>query len=77
MADFAAVKGESMSEKRSSHGNTPAAWTTATIAFIAFVVGGVAVVVQNSTMFWAGVGLLVVSGIVGKAMQMAGLGQRR
>ena len=61
--------------KRSSHGNTPAAWTTVTIAFIAFVVGGAGVLVANSTLFWTGVGLFVLSGIVGKVLQLAGLGQ--
>ena len=61
--------------RRSHHGNTPAAWTTVTIAFLAFVVGGIGVVVGSGGLFWAGVALLVVSGVVGKLMQMAGYGQ--
>jgi Zn-dependent membrane protease YugP len=66
-----------MNEKRSSHGNTPAAWTTVTIAFIAFIVGAVGIVIQMMSLFWIGIGLLVVSVVVGKLMQMAGLGQIR
>lgn len=64
-----------MSNKRSHHGNTPAAWTTVTIVFLAFVVGGVAVVIGSPILFWSGVALAVVGAIVGKIMQMAGLGQ--
>ena len=63
--------------KRSSHGNTPAAWTAVTICFLGFVVGGVAVVMGSAPMFWTGVGLFVLGGVVGKIMQMAGLGQIR
>jgi len=59
-----------------SHGHTPAAWTTVLIVFLAFVFGSIAVLVQNWPLFWiGGVGLLVVGGIVGKVMQMMGLGQ--
>lgn len=64
-----------MSKKRSHHGNTPAAWTTVTLAFLAFVVGGVGILMASATVFWAGVILFVVSGVVGKLMQMAGYGQ--
>lgn len=63
--------------KRSSHGNTPAAWTAVTICFLGFLVGGIAIVLGNTTFFWVGVGLFVLGGIVGKVMQMAGLGQIR
>lgn len=65
-----------MSNKRSHHGNTPAAWTTVTIAFLAFVVGAAGILMASATIFWAGVVIFVISGIVGKLMQMAGYGQR-
>ncbi|WP_205740588.1 HGxxPAAW family protein, partial [Haloactinopolyspora alba] len=59
-----------------SHGHTPAAWTTVIIICIAFVVGAIGVMMLNWPLFWiGGVGLLVVGGIVGKVMQMMGLGQ--
>ncbi len=61
--------------KRSHHGNTPAAWTTVILVFIAFVVSGTAIWVSNAVMFWAGVVIAVIAAIVGKLMQMAGYGQ--
>jgi hypothetical protein len=57
------------------HGNTPAAWTGVTIAFLGFLIGGVAVVVANVALMFVGLGIVVVGGIVGKVMQMAGLGK--
>ena len=63
--------------KRSHHGNTPAAWTTVILVILAFAVSGTAVWVGNVVMFWAGVVIAVVAVVVGKLMQMAGLGQIR
>ena len=63
------------SQKRSHHGNTPAAWTAVTIAFVAFLVGAAGVLVANWVLFWVGVGVFALSGVVGKVMQMAGYGQ--
>jgi hypothetical protein len=59
-----------------SHGHTPAAWTTVVVILIGLTVGAVAVVLANWPLFWiGGAGLVVVGGIVGKVMQMMGLGQ--
>ncbi|WP_116948459.1 HGxxPAAW family protein [Jiangella endophytica] len=59
------------------HGHTPAAWTTVILILAGFVVGCIAVILLNWPLFWiGGVGLVVVGGIVGKIMQMMGLGQR-
>jgi hypothetical protein len=59
------------------HGNTPAAWTAATIVMIAFVIASVAVWTMNWPLFWiGGVGLLVVAAIVGKVMSMMGMGKQ-
>lgn len=59
------------------HGHTPAAWTTVILILAGFVVGAIAVILLNWPLFWiGGVGLVVVGGIVGKLMQMMGLGQR-
>ncbi|WP_203433866.1 HGxxPAAW family protein [Jiangella asiatica] len=58
------------------HGHTPAAWTTVILILAGFVVGAIAVILLNWPLFWiGGVGLIVVAGIVGKIMQMMGLGQ--
>jgi hypothetical protein len=58
----------------SHHGNTPAAWTGVTLILAGFVVGGLGMVIDNWTMFWVGVVLLPLGGIVGKIMQKMGLG---
>lgn len=59
-----------------SHGHTPAAWTTVIIILVGFFVGAIAVIALNWPLFWiGGVGVVVVGGIVGKVMQMMGLGQ--
>ena len=58
-----------------SHGNTPAAWTAVTIIMVAFVVGAIGVLTANWLLFWiGGVGLVVVGVVVGKVMQMMGMG---
>ncbi|AXI77043.1 HGxxPAAW family protein [Peterkaempfera bronchialis] len=59
-----------------AHGHTPAAWTGVIIAFIGFIVAGMAVVAATPWLFWVGVGLTLIAGVVGKAMQMAGLGKQ-
>jgi small neutral amino acid transporter SnatA (MarC family) len=64
-----------MTAEHENHGNTPAAWTAVTIIMIAFVIGAVAVLTANWTLFWIGaVGLAVVGAIVGKVMSMMGMG---
>ena len=42
---------------------------------IASIVGTLGVIVGNWVMFWVGIALVVIGGIVGKVMQMMGLGQ--
>ncbi len=56
------------------HGNTPAAWTGVTIILIGFIVGGIGLVVSSMLLFWVGVALVPVALIVGKIMQMMGMG---
>ncbi|MBA2698358.1 MAG: hypothetical protein H0U61_06240 [Nocardioidaceae bacterium] len=59
-----------------THGSTPAAWTAVVICLLGFCVGAVGLVIGSWPTFWVGVGLLLVSGIVGKVMQAMGLGGR-
>ena len=63
-----------MSAEHDDHGSTPAAWTAVTIIMIAFVVGGIGVLIAESWVFWAGVVLAIVGIAVGKVMQMMGMG---
>jgi hypothetical protein len=67
-------RGELMSAEHDDHGSTPAAWTAVTIIMIAFVVGGVGVLIAQPWVFWAGVVLTVIGIVVGKVMQMMGMG---
>ncbi|WP_407706459.1 HGxxPAAW family protein [Streptomyces scopuliridis] len=57
-----------------SHGHTPAAWTGVTISFIGFCIAGVFMVAANQPGFWAGIGVVLLGGVVGLAMKAAGLG---
>ncbi|GAB2839065.1 hypothetical protein GCM10027074_01800 [Streptomyces deserti] len=59
----------------SSHGHTPAAWTGVTIAFIGFCVAGAFMVMAQPVGFWAGLGIVVLGGVVGGIMRAMGLGQ--
>jgi len=63
-----------MTAHHDNHGSTPAAWTAVTIIMVAFLVGGIGVVVAQPWLFWVGVGLVVVGLVVGKVMQMMGMG---
>jgi uncharacterized membrane protein YoaK (UPF0700 family) len=56
------------------HGNTPAAWTAVLVILVGFIVGGIGLVVDSMPVFWVGVALVPVGGIVGKVMQKMGLG---
>jgi hypothetical protein len=57
-----------------SHGHTLAAWTGVIIAFIGFCVAGAFMVAANPVGFWAGMGVVIIGGIVGYAMKLVGLG---
>ncbi|GAB2608354.1 hypothetical protein GCM10027168_46700 [Streptomyces capparidis] len=59
----------------SAHGHTPAAWTGVTITFIGFCVAGAAVVMANLPLMWVGFGVVLLGGVVGKVMQMMGMGK--
>lgn len=59
-----------------AHGNTPAAWTGVTIAFVGFTVSGVAMILPQVWLFWVGMVVVVLGGVVGKAMSMAGMGRQ-
>lgn len=63
-----------MTAHHDNHGSTPAAWTAVTIIMVAFLVGGIGVVVAQPWLFWVGAALVVVGLVVGKVMQMMGLG---
>jgi hypothetical protein len=56
------------------HGRTLAAWTGSLIGLAAFVVGGIAVVIQVWPLFWASVGLAAIALIATVVLQRMGYG---
>jgi fatty acid desaturase len=60
--------------KHVHHGRTLAAWTGSAIGLVAFILGAIAVVVQNWPMLWVAVGLAVVALIVTVVLQRMGYG---
>ena len=60
--------------KHVHHGRTLAAWVGSVIALVAFILGAIAVVVQNWPMFAIAVGLAVVALIVTVVLQRMGYG---
>ena len=60
--------------KHVHHGRTMAAWTGTTVALVAIILGGIAVVVQNWPLFWISAGLFVLGLIATKVLQVMGYG---
>lgn len=59
------------------HGNTPAAWTAVIVALAGFVVGAVGLMLDPISMmlFWVGVAVVVVGGVLFVLMDKMGLHQ--
>ena len=60
--------------KHVHHGRTAAAWAGSMLAMLAFILGGIAVVVQNWVMFGIAVLILVVGLVATKVLQVRGHG---
>ena len=59
-----------------NHGQTPAAWTAVTIMMVGFVVGSIAVVQLNWALLIVATVIIVAGAVVGKVMQMMGMGKQ-
>ncbi|MCU0266435.1 MAG: hypothetical protein MUC45_10035 [Actinomycetia bacterium] len=59
-----------------NHGQTPAAWTAVIIVMLGFLVGAIGVIAATPWLFAAGAVLIVLGAVVGKVMQMMGLGAK-
>ena len=57
-----------------SHGHTPAAWTAVTIMFLGFLISGLALVFALEWLFFVGLVVVALGAVVGKVMQMMGMG---
>ena len=58
------------------HGNTPAAWTAVVVGLIGFAVGGIGTMFtpMNQVLFYAGVAIVAVAGVLYVVLQKLGLG---
>ncbi len=65
-----------MSAEHDDHGHTVAAWAAVIIAILGFTVGSVGVVIASPTVFWVGIVLLPVAGVVGKVLALMGFGKQ-
>lgn len=57
-----------------NHGNTPAAWSAVVVALLGFTVGGIGVMFtpMNQVLFYSGVAIVVVAGILYLALDRLG-----
>src|SRR3954454_8498689 len=58
-----------------NHGKTVAAWFTTYAVIISFTLAGLGVAFALEWLFWAGLGLIVVSLVVARLLVAAGFGQ--
>ncbi|NMR20711.1 HGxxPAAW family protein [Cellulomonas fimi] len=58
-----------------NHGHTLAAWVTVTLVLVGGVVSAVGVIIAVPSMVWAGLAVVLVGLVAGKALQVAGYGQ--
>ncbi len=61
-----------------SHGSSPAAWTAVLVCLLGITIGGLALIPDpNWTLFWVGVAVTLLAGVVGRVMAAAGMGMDR
>lgn len=58
----------------SHHGSTPAAWTGMAITLVAFLVGGIGLLLESMPVFYVGLALAVLAAVVGGVMSRMGMG---
>lgn len=56
------------------HGRTAAAWAGSMLAMVAFIIGGIAVMMQNWVMFGVAVVILIAAAVATKVLQVRGHG---
>ncbi len=63
-----------MTHEEDNHGQTVAAWAAVAVAILGFLVGSIGVVIASPQIFWIGVALLPLAGLVGKVLALMGFG---
>ena len=74
MAENTETESRAEAGKHVHHGRTAAAWAGSLLAMLAFIVGGIAVMMQNWVLFGIAVLLLVVALVATKVLQVRGHG---
>jgi hypothetical protein len=74
MAQHTDTRSDSHEPKHVHHGRTQAAWVGSTLAMVAFIVGGIAVAMQNWVLFAVAVVLIVAALVATKVLQAMGRG---
>jgi ABC-type enterochelin transport system permease subunit len=60
------------------HGSSPAAWTGVIMCLVGITIGGIALVPDPRwPLFWIGVAIALLSGVVARVMSAAGMGAER
>ena len=60
--------------KQVHHGRTAAAWAGSMLAMVAFILGGIAVMMENWVMFGVAVVILLAAAVATKVLQVRGHG---
>jgi len=58
-----------------NHGRTTAAWVTVAVVVVGALVSSLAVVAALPWLFWAGLGVVGIGLVAGRALRMLGFGQ--
>jgi hypothetical protein len=58
----------------SHHGSTPAAWTGVSLGLLAFLVGGIGLLIESMPVFYVGVALAVIAVVAAGVMARMGMG---
>jgi hypothetical protein len=74
MAQNTETRSDTDQARHVHHGRTQAAWVGSMLAMVAFILGGVAVMMQNWILFAIAVVIIVVALVATKVLQVLGRG---
>jgi hypothetical protein len=74
MAQNTETRSDTDHAKQVHHGRTQAAWVGSALAMVAFILGGIAVMMQNWILFGIAVVIIVVALVATKVLQVLGRG---
>ena len=74
MAQNTGTRSDTDHARQVHHGRTQAAWVGSMLAMVAFIIGGIAVVMQNWVLFSVAVVIIVAALVATKVLQALGRG---